>query len=135
MRDGKCKRIRGWWLSMVMVIMFLPAGCSLINPHVSWDEPEYLGGKQAAGNKVSTPAHDVALIRSQPQPATAPGDSGSPIVTRDGQTLLGMHVSGIDGVDDSGAYTVAAYMIPAWELLDPVNYTGVGREQWTLMKP
>ncbi len=80
-------------------------------------------------------AHDVTLIRSQPGPATVEGDSGSPVVTGDGKMLLGMHLAGIDGKDAQGVYTAAAYMIPAWELLDPANYTGVGTETWTLMNP
>lgn len=78
-------------------------------------------------------AHDVSLIRNQPEPATEAGDSGSPVLTKDGGTLLGMHVSGINEIDSRGVYVVAAYMIPAWELLDPANYSGVGNETWTLI--
>lgn len=77
-------------------------------------------------------AHDVQLIRSQPKQATKEGDSGSPVVTKDGEMLLGMHVAGINEIDENGVHTVAAYMIPVWHLLDPANYSGVGSEKWKL---
>lgn len=47
---------------------------------------------------------------------TAPGDSGSPVVTKDRETLLGMHIAGGDG---------RAFMIPAFELFNAGNYYGL----------
>lgn len=47
---------------------------------------------------------------------TAPGDSGSPVVTKDGETLLGMHIAGGGGM---------AFMIPAFELFNAGNYYGL----------
>lgn len=53
-----------------------------------------------------------------------PGDSGSPaVMTQGGSRLIGMYIGG-DGV--------SAYVIPAWQLLNPLNF-GVGTdESWTL---
>lgn len=60
--------------------------------------------------------HGVVLIESLlDQGQTAPGFSGSPVVSRSG-TLLGMHIAG-DGA--------RAFMIPAFELLRPSNYVGL----------
>lgn len=47
---------------------------------------------------------------------TFAGDSGSPVVSEDGVTLLGMHIAGGDGY---------AYMIPASDLLNPAFYYGL----------
>ena len=47
--------------------------------------------------------------------ATAPGDSGSPIVTKDRSRLVGMHFAGVNRT---------SYMIPAYELVNRGNYVG-----------
>ncbi len=48
--------------------------------------------------------------------STRGGDSGSPVVSPDGTTLLGMHIAGGGGF---------AYMIPAADLLNPAHYYGL----------
>lgn len=48
--------------------------------------------------------------------ATKGGYSGSPVVTRDGKMLLGMHIAGGD---------TRAFMIPAWQLFDVTKYDGI----------
>jgi hypothetical protein len=53
-----------------------------------------------------------------------PGDSGSPaILTQGGGRLIGMYIGG-DGVD--------AYVIPAWQLLNPHNFGITTGESWSL---
>ena len=59
----------------------------------------------------------VVLVQSEARGArTEGGDSGSPVVTADGRTLLGMHIAG-DGE--------RSFMIPAFELLRTGNYVGL----------
>ena len=72
--------------------------------------------------------HEI-LIESEADRATGEGASGSPVVSEDGNVLLGMHVAG------TGAQQPPlAYMIPAAKLFDPGQYTGVpGEETWTLV--
>jgi hypothetical protein len=54
----------------------------------------------------------------------APGDSGSPaILTQGGSRLIGMYIGG-DGVN--------AYVVPAWQLLNPRNFGITTGESWTL---
>lgn len=52
--------------------------------------------------------------------STRPGHSGSPVLSKDGERLLGMHIAG------SGDH---AYMIPAWDLLEAGNYYGLSRSR------
>lgn len=47
---------------------------------------------------------------------TIPGDSGSPVISQDGLTLLGMNIWGGDGI---------SFMIPAYSLLASENYAGL----------
>jgi hypothetical protein len=83
--------------------------------------------------------HDVghrALIQSQPRDGTNAGTSGSPVVSKDGRTLLGMHIAGKSGLDPQGHFVAISYMIPAWQLFDPSNYANVSdQETWTLVTP
>jgi hypothetical protein len=63
-------------------------------------------------------------FRGTAQDVLAPGDSGSPaVLTRNGGRLMGMYIGG-DGVN--------AYVIPAWQLLDPRNFGVTTGETWTL---
>ena len=72
--------------------------------------------------------HEV-LFESEADQATGEGASGSPVVTEDGNVLLGMHVAGTGEQQPP-----LAYMIPAAKLFDPEQYTGVpGEETWTLV--
>jgi hypothetical protein len=48
--------------------------------------------------------------------ATVEGDSGSPAITNDGTTLVGMNIYGGEGV---------AFLIPAYDLLATHNYSGL----------
>jgi hypothetical protein len=60
--------------------------------------------------------NDLRILHStivESKAHTEPGDSGSPVVTTDGATLLGMHIAGGGG---------RAFMIPAYDLLDPKKY-------------
>lgn len=52
----------------------------------------------------------------------APGDSGSPVTNVAGDKLLGMHIGG----SDDGHPRPFGVMIPAFELLDPANFIGLG---------
>jgi hypothetical protein len=73
------------------------------------------------------------LILSQLTTPTQIGQSGSPLVSRDGRGLLvGMHIAGKFD-DEDGALGLA---IPAWHLLDPERY-GVppGAERWVPFNP
>ncbi len=56
------------------------------------------------------------------------GDSGSPVVSsKNGGMLLGMHIAGGGNL---------AFMIPAWQLLNPARYKGVASsEVWELINP
>ena len=60
---------------------------------------------------------------------TMGGDSGSPVATeKNGGTLLGMHIAG-----NSGGL---AYVIPAWDILNPGRYIGVSpSDEWELVNP
>jgi hypothetical protein len=82
--------------------------------------------------------HDVGhpnLIQSQPDTGTNPGDSGSPIVSRDGRTLLGMHVAGWAGLDPHDHFLAISYMIPAWQLFSAGNYANTSPDEvWTLVR-
>jgi hypothetical protein len=76
------------------------------------------------------------LVQSQPDDGTNAGTSGSPVISRDGRTLLGMHVAGKAEIDPQGHFITLSYMIPAWELLKPANYANAGNhETWTLVTP
>ena len=46
------------------------------------------------------------------------GDSGSPVISQDGTTLLGMHIA--------GAAPDAAFMLPAHQLFVGLNYGHAG---------
>jgi len=68
------------------------------------------------GGGIVQVVHTAVIESETPQGApTTHGDSGSPVVSSDGQMLLGMHIAG-DGT--------AAFMIPAYELLRCDNYIG-----------
>jgi hypothetical protein len=72
------------------------------------------------------------LILSQLAVATQVGESGSPLLSRDGGLFVGMHIAGkVD--DEEGPLGLA---IPAWHLLDPTRY-GVppGEERWVPFNP
>jgi hypothetical protein len=91
-----------------------------------FDRPLYrLGG-------VGWVSHRQLVVSVLAEP-TRRGDSGSPVVSRrDGGLLLGMHIAGVD----NGSGARFAYMIPAWELLNPVNYDGAAnREEWEPVNP
>jgi hypothetical protein len=60
----------------------------------------------------------VVVVESLASGGTRPGDSGSPVVNQAGTQLLGMHIAG-------GGETQAAFMLPAYELLNPGNYIGM----------
>jgi hypothetical protein len=66
--------------------------------------------------------HSVIELQIRFGDRTYPGDSGAPVVLRDANdrfTFVGMHVAG------DGARHVS-YVVPAWRLLSPASYTGVG---------
>jgi hypothetical protein len=77
-----------------------------------------------------------AIVQSQPTKATQPGSSGSPVISKDGSTLLGMHIAGKAERDPQKREVAISYMIPAWELVNPRNYRNAGnQETWTLVAP
>ena len=91
-----------------------------------FDRPLYrLGG-------VGWVSHRELVVSALAEP-TRRGDSGSPVVSRrDGGLLLGMHIAGVD----NGPGARFAYMIPAWDLLNPANYDGAAnREEWEPVNP
>lgn len=64
------------------------------------------------------------VLRGTAHDRLVPGDSGSPaILTQRGGRLIGMYIGG-DGVN--------AYVLPAWQLLDPRNYGLGSAETWAL---
>ena len=72
------------------------------------------------GQETTTEVYHWQLVELQPLGSgrTERGDSGSPVVVTSpdgGYTLVGMHMAGDEG-------TGFAYMIPAWQLFDVVNY-------------
>jgi hypothetical protein len=91
-----------------------------------YDRPIYrMGG-------VGYVAHYL-LVESAPDHLTIGGDSGSPVVSEvDGGVLLGMHIAAVN----NGPGNRFAYMIPAWQLLDPANFDGTSNtEGWVLHNP
>jgi len=67
--------------------------------------------------------HTLVLVGSS-HDTLGPGDSGSPaVLTQRGGRLIGMYIGG-DGT--------TAYVIPAWQLLNPRNYGVASGETWTL---
>ena len=91
-------------------------------------DPIYEVGDHRIGHRM--------LVQSQPEEGTNPGTSGSPVISKDGQLLLGMHVAGKAELDSQRHFIAMSYMIPAWDLLDPRNYANVSRqERWTLVTP
>jgi hypothetical protein len=80
-------------------------------------------------------ARDVlheCLILSELDIPTEVGQSGSPLISRDGRSLLvGMHIAG--KFENNLAL---AYAIPAWHLLDPERYgLPSGAERWVPFNP
>lgn len=66
------------------------------------------------------------LLEIQADSETKAGDSGSPIVSSDGKTLIGMHIAGRDKT---------SLAIPAWELMAPHRYSkGRRHEIWDATK-
>jgi hypothetical protein len=80
-------------------------------------------------------ARDViheSLILSELAKPTEVGQSGSPLVSRDGRGLfIGMHIAGkFEG------NLALGYAIPAWHLLDPTRYgIPAGAERWVPFNP
>ena len=74
-----------------------------------------------------------SLILSQLTTGSQPGQSGSPLVSRDGSGLLiGMHIAG--KVDDK--HGPLGLAIPAWHLMDPDRYgVPLGTERWGPFNP
>lgn len=62
--------------------------------------------------------HDVLVEVQVTQSKTIGGDSGSPVVDEEGR-LIGMHIAGGDSI---------AFMIPAYELFHPANYSSLGND-------
>ena len=76
------------------------------------------GGYEVSGRDI----RHRRLVQSHPETGTDAGDSGSPVISKDGRLLLGMHVAGLADLDRQGYYLTISYMIPAWDLLNPANY-------------
>ncbi|WP_425404110.1 hypothetical protein [Hwanghaeella sp.] len=65
------------------------------------------------------------LLEVRASPRTMKGDSGSPAITTDKTKLVGMLIAGQGDL---------SYLIPAWYLLNPVQYgPGRERERWKLL--
>jgi hypothetical protein len=91
-------------------------------------EPGYDVGGHRIGHRT--------IVQSQPEEGTNAGTSGSPVISKDGRTLLGMHVAGKAEMDPQGHFIAVSYMIPAWELLNPANYANASnQETWALVTP
>ena len=64
------------------------------------------------------------VLHGVPEEDLGPGDSGSPAVrVQWGQRLVGMYIGGDKG---------HAYVIPAWQLLTPMNLGRPGESGWTM---
>ncbi len=64
---------------------------------------------------------DNVVVSDTLGPPTVGGDSGSPVISQDGETFVGMHIVGIENAGKS-------YMIPAYELLKSEYYGLAGIE-------
>lgn len=79
---------------------------------------------QLPGGGTIAASHEL-LLRGRPSVPIRPGDSGSPaLATPSGQRLVGMLIA-------SGE--TYAYVIPAWQLLSPLNYGRPGEARWQLL--
>ena len=68
--------------------------------------------------------HDL-LLRGRPGEPLEFGDSGSPATTAtSGHRLMGMFIASSERF---------AYVIPAWQLLSPLNYGRLGETRWELV--
>jgi len=91
-------------------------------------QPRYEVGSHVVGHR--------PLVQSQTAQGTNPGSSGSPVVSRDGQTLFGMHIAGKAEIDAQSYFIAISYMIPAWDLFTPLYYANAGStETWSLVSP
>lgn len=86
----------------------------------TWVSTDQVLEYKLGGNTVRI-QHSV-LIESDAN--TIPGDSGAPVISLDGDTLIGMNIYGGKGI---------SFMIPAFSLLASGNYAGLPSGQLTLV--
>ena len=72
-----------------------------------------------SGSERRQPRHDRLVRWTVVEGATAPGDSGSPIVNATGTTLLGLHLA---GRYDRRLRTHVCYMLPIHYAFNPLNF-------------
>jgi hypothetical protein len=78
----------------------------------TWLTNQILAYQMADGSTIQT-QHGM-LVESDA--ATQPGDSGAPVLSDDGTTLIGMNIYGGAGI---------CFLVPAFALLATENYAGL----------